>query len=64
MIPAGAATIVPRIIPVAGVEHGINRIITVPAGVGVMTTGAGMIVPRISRMPVAGMEHGIHGCMA
>ena len=45
--------------PAAGMEHGFNRIIMVPTGVPVMTTGAAAIVPRIIGMIVVGMETGI-----
>ena len=43
---------------VAGMEHGINGIITMPAGVSVIPVGMATIVPRISRMPAAGMDLG------
>ena len=49
MIPAGAAAIVPN---VAGMEHGVNHIITVPADVPVMTTGAEAIVRKRPDQPV------------
>ena len=57
VIQAGAATIVPRIIgmPAAGMEHGINRIITMPADVPVIPAGAAAIVPN-----AVDMEHGIN----
>ena len=57
VIPAGSAAIVPRIIPVAGMEVGVNRGITVPADVPVNLAGEAAIVPRI--IPVAGMEVGL-----
>ena len=43
VIPAGAAAIVPN---VAGMDIGINRGITVPAGVPVISAGAAAIVRR------------------
>ena len=47
--------------PAAGMEHGINRIITVPAGVTVIPAGRGMIAP-VAQMPfiVTVMEYGIN----
>ena len=44
-IPAGAATIVQLKMLVAGMEHGYHGIITIPAGVTVISTGAAVIVP-------------------
>ena len=60
MIPAGVAVIVRLKTLVAGMEVGVNRKITVPAGVSVMVTGAAVIVPRITRMIAAGMDIGIN----
>ena len=56
--PAGVAAIVPRIIPAAGMEVGVNRKITDPADVPVIPAGVAAIVRKRWRQPVAGMEHG------
>ena len=52
--PAGPAAIVPRIIRMiaAGMEHGITRIITEPAGVTVMKIGAAAIVRNLQSHPL------------
>ena len=49
VIPAGVAAIVPRIIPVAGVEYGINGIIAEPAVVIAMTAGPVMIALKLCK---------------